>query len=107
MSQLEEALQSSRSRTRKLETELAAIEEARQTATAGIAEMAADRDRVRGQAELERYRALEEARRNWEAREARLYARLECVEEELRCTKTAANKAGDKHLELAMYYRTP
>ena len=98
MSQLEEALQSSRSRARELETELAAAEEARQATVAGVAEIAADRDRVREQAELERYRALEEARRNWETREARLYARLECVEEELRCTKTATNKAEDEHL---------
>jgi chromosome segregation ATPase len=83
----------------ELEVELAAVEEARQAVTAGIAEIATDRDRVRGQAELERYRALEEARRNWEAREARLYARLEAVEEELRSSKTAAFGAEDsEHL---------
>ena len=90
VSQLEEALQVIRSRVQELEVELAAVEEARQAVTAGIAEIATDRDRVREQAELERYRALEEARRNWEAREARLYARLEAVEEELRSSKTAA-----------------
>jgi chromosome segregation ATPase len=99
VSQLEEALQVIRSRVQELEVELAAVEEARQAVTAGIAEIATDRDRVRGQAELERYRALEEARRNWEAREARLYARLEAVEEELRSSKTAAFGAEDsEHL---------
>ena len=65
-----------------------------------------DRDRVREQAELERYPALEEARRNWEAREARLYARLEAVEEELRSSKTAAVGAEEDSEHLWGQFKT-
>ena len=55
----------------------------------------ADREAWLQQAELERYRALEEERRRHETRESRLYTRLEAVEEELRTTRATAADAGD------------
>ena len=44
----------------------------------------AARDALRQEAELERYRSMEEERNKWEARESRLFIRLEAAEEELR-----------------------
>ena len=59
----------------------------------------AERETWLQQAELERYRALDEERRRYETRESRLHARLETVEEELRAAKaTAANVRDNGHL---------
>ena len=50
----------------------------------------AAREALLQKAELDRYRATEEERKRWEEREARLYRRLETVEEELRSRRGAA-----------------
>ena len=50
--------------------------------------------------ELERYRALDEQRQKWEARETRLIARLEAVEEELGALGDSTSRAADnEHLK--------
>ena len=51
-------------------------------------------------AELERYCALDEQRQKWEARETRLIARLEAVEEELGALGDSTSRAADnEHLK--------
>ena len=55
----------------------------------------AARDALRQEAELERYRAMEEERNKWEARESRLFTRLEAAEEELRITQVTAHRTED------------
>ena len=60
----------------------------------------AAREDLLQRAELERYRALDEQRQKWEARETRLIARLEAVEEELGALGDSTSRAADnEHLK--------
>jgi len=88
VAQLEEALQVSEDQVQQLKADLAEVEAVHRAA-------AAEREAWREQAELERYRSLEEARRRWEARESRLLASLEAAEEELQAKRATTVEVED------------
>ena len=65
----------------------------------------AARDALRQEAELERYRSMEEERNKWEARESRLFTRLEAAEEELRVTAPGTEDNGQLQQQLGSLSR--